>query len=149
MRVLVKLIYWVFLPALSVYAFLIVSPQQIGSDVAQRTINGRIFLGFFLALFFVGTGNALIGAWKNVAKYWISLGVYDYQNQSLFTRISVVPATIMMLVTIAFIVSNAISEYLPAWNNYRPLIVGFILVFEAVGSIKYALDILNTGNLSS
>jgi hypothetical protein len=149
MKELVKIIYWILLPALDAYVFLLISPQQPGVEAAQRTIHARIFLVIFVTLFLWGFGNALLGGWKDAANRWESLGVLGYQYQTSFARISIVLATLAMLFGIALIVSDAVIAYLPEWVVYHPLIVGFALIVEAVSLTKYALDILNTGNSSS
>jgi len=146
MKELVKIIYWILLPALDAYIFLLISPQQLGVEEAQRTIYVRIFLVAFVTLLLWGSGTALLGGWKDAAIYWESLGVLGYQNQTLFMRISIILATLAMLVSIALFVSNAVSAYLPEWTVYRPLIVGFALIVESVSITKYTLDVLNTGS---
>jgi len=148
MRKLVQLIYWILLPVLNTYTFIFVSAQQLGAEDAQRTMQSRIFLVIFVTFFLWGTGYALLGAWEGAARHWENLGVLGYQQQSLFMRICFVLAALAMLVVIAFMVSDAVNEYLPHWVVYRPLIVGFALIVEAIGLTKYTLDILNTGHRS-
>ncbi len=149
MKKLIMLIYWILLPALYAYLFLSISAEQLGVEAAQRTVSTRFFLVIFITLFLWATGNVLLGGWKPVARFWESLGVLGYQKRSLFNSVSIALGTLVMLCGFALMISNAVTEYLPSWIIYRPLIVGLTLIVEVVGLSKYALDVLNTGRPDS
>jgi len=121
------------------YVFLLISAQQLGAELSQKTLFERVLLVVFTTLILSGTGSALLGGWSGAARIWESRGVSQHQKGFLliFSLVSIVLGTLAVLGGFLFMIYIAMTMYLPDWVIFRPLFLGFTLLIEGIGLSKY------------
>ena len=132
MKGILKVFFYLIVPLLGAYAFLVISPQQLPKAVAAATFTTRVRDTFLFAFFEIGFSNTLLKSPTEI--YQQNLGLPQYGPISTFI------AAFVIFCGASLMVNSFLTDYLPQWQLWHwPLTILWMLL---VGAVLFKVHIL-------
>lgn len=143
MKLLYRFVFQITLPLIVVWALILISPKQLGYELAQGTRGDRLITTGFVVLFLWGLGGYAASGWEKQKSFWVKLSFPPLnRNLGIFVGLLV---GIITTIFASYSASWIVTEYLPYWKSMRVVIVTVIGITVGWGMMGYCLAIRENG----